>query len=85
MRIQSATSIADPSHFGTDPDSRISTFDFRIRILFFSSVAFKIPSKNSFFSKFLLLFNVLLFTFEGTGTFTSVFFKDKIHKEVTEQ
>jgi hypothetical protein len=65
--------------FGTDPDPRIRTTDFRIRILLFSSMAFKMPTKNRFvYLSFFLLIRVL---FEGT--FTSVF-KDKksCHKTV---
>ncbi len=53
-----------------DPDPRIRTTDLqlliRIRILLFSSVADKTPTKNKFFSNF---FGVLLFE----GTFTTVF------------
>jgi hypothetical protein len=50
----------------------------RIRILLFSSLTFKVPTKNKhFFPKLLCLF-----LFEGT--FTS-FFKDKSQKEVTKQ
>ncbi len=63
-------SVPDLWHFGTDPDAypdpEIRTFDKRIwmRILLFSSVTFKIPTKNYLFSpKFLCLF-----LFEGTGT-----------------
>jgi hypothetical protein len=46
----------------------------RIRILLFSPLTFKTPTKNKFKKKFLLL----------EGTFTS-FFKDKNPKEVTKQ
>jgi hypothetical protein len=52
--------------FGVDP-----------RILLFSSLTFKMPTKNKFKKKF---FCLLLFE----GTFTS-FFKDKSKKEVTKQ
>ncbi len=63
-------SFVDPRHFGTDPDSRIRTTNWRIRIriLLFLSVTFKKSTK--FFPKFFLFF--LLFE----GTFTS-FFTDK--------
>ncbi len=56
-------SVVDPPHFGMDPDLRICTTD--LWILFFSSVAFKMLTKNFFCW---LLFEV---------TFTSVF-KDKM-------
>ncbi len=58
-------SVPDPWHVGTDPDLRIHTTDLKIRILLFSSVTFKIPTKNNFFWVFLLV----LFK----GTFTSFF------------
>ncbi len=39
-----------------DPDPRICTFVYRIRILLFSSVTFKMPTKNNFFlSVFMLI------------------------------
>jgi hypothetical protein len=41
-------SVPDPDCFETDPDPQIRTTGLRIRILLlFSSVAFKIPTKNS--------------------------------------
>ncbi len=44
---------ADPGHFGVDPDpdldSRIHASDKWIRILLFSSLTFKMPTKNKFF------------------------------------
>ncbi len=48
--------VPDSWHFGTDPDPRIHTFDYRIRIriLLFSSVAFKTPTKNNFVCLFLI-------------------------------
>ncbi len=61
----------DPWYFGTQPDPRIRTTELRIRIriLLFSSVAFKMSKNISlFFLSFLLLFFV--------GTFPSLF-KDK--------
>jgi hypothetical protein len=50
------TSVADPWHFGVDPDPdldpRIHASDqwirMRIRILLFSSLTFKMPTKNEF-------------------------------------
>ncbi len=60
-----------------DPDPRIRTTDklirIRIRILFFSSVADKMPSKN-IFSKFLCL---ILFE----GTLTSILKDIKVKKK----
>jgi hypothetical protein len=50
------SSIADPCYFGVDTDQRIHASDYwirirmRVRILLFSSLTFKIPTKNSFFS-----------------------------------
>jgi hypothetical protein len=42
-------SVVDPWRFAKDPDPRIRTADLRIRILLFSSVADKMPTKNKFF------------------------------------
>ncbi len=56
-----------PWHFGTDPNPRIRTTDFRIRILLFSSTANKMPTKNKFFCSNFFYF--LLFE----GTYTWVF------------
>jgi hypothetical protein len=43
----------DLSYFDTDPDPRIRTTDLRNRILLFSSVVAKMPSKRRcYFSKF---------------------------------
>ncbi len=39
-------SVADPWHFGVDPDPRIHASDQWIRILLFSSLTFKMPAKN---------------------------------------
>ncbi len=64
-----STSVVDPLHlvrYRTDPDRWIHTNDLRIRILLFSPVADKMPTK---------FFCFLLFE----GTFTSVF-KDKMSK-----
>jgi hypothetical protein len=65
----------DPLHFCTDPVPRIRTtyLQFRIQILLFSSVTFKMPKKIHIFC--LLLFE---------GTFTS-FFKDKKSDEKKSQ
>ncbi len=53
------TSVPDPWHFGTDPDSQIRIFDqkirIRIRILLFSSVTFKMPTKNNLFLQVFML------------------------------
>jgi hypothetical protein len=49
------TSGADPWHFGVDPDPdpRTHASDWiRIRILLFSSLTFKTPTKNYFFKGF---------------------------------
>ncbi len=64
-----------PWHFGVDPDpdQRIHAFDKWIRILLFSSLTFKMPTKNYFSKK-----EFLLITF-WEGTFTS-FFKDEKSK-----
>ncbi len=72
-----ASCDVDPCHFGTDPhpDPQIRTSDFRIRILLFSSLAFKMPTKNKFFAYYPLC----------EGTFTNQFVKIKSHKEVTKQ
>ncbi len=69
------TSVPDPWHFGVDPDPRIHSSDkwMRIRILLFSSLTFKTPTKTNL-NKVLLLSKVL---FECT--FAS-FFKDKKSK-----
>ncbi len=72
------TSVADPWHFGVDPDPRIHASDkwirirMRIWILLFASLTFKTPKKINFFNFFCLLH------FEGT--FTTFFFKDKKSK-----
>jgi hypothetical protein len=53
-------SVPDTERFGTDPDHRIRTTGLRIRILFFYSVAFKMPTKNKLFAyKFFLLVHLL--------------------------
>ncbi len=64
------TSVVDPWHFGTEPDPRIRTTDLwiRIRILLFSSVAFKMPTK-----KLVFFLGFLLMTFWRNCTCTSVF------------
>jgi hypothetical protein len=66
------TSVPEPWHFCVDPvpDPQIHASDKWIRILLFSSLTFKMPTKN----------NLKLFE----GTFTS-FFKIKNPKEVTKQ
>jgi hypothetical protein len=73
------SSVPDPRHFGTDTDADPGIWMWiRLRILLFSSVTFKMPTKIIFFSlKFLCL---LL----SEGIFTQ-FFKDKSQKEVTNQ
>ncbi len=63
MKNPNRTSVVDPWHVGTDPDPRVRTTDLRIRILLFTSVMFKMPTKKYFLS-FLLIFE---------GTFTSIF------------
>ncbi len=49
-RLLLFTSDADPWHFGVDPDpdldARIHARDYWIRILLFSSLTFKMPTKN---------------------------------------
>jgi hypothetical protein len=62
------SSVVDPWYFGTDPDPRIRASDqwIRIRILLFSSLTFKMPTKKNYFFCLLL--------FEGTvPPFTSFF------------
>ena len=77
-------SVGDPWHFGTDPDPGIPISDLRIqirpRILLFSSVTFKTPTRKLYFKSFFAYYLPVLLE----GTFTS-FFKDKSHKEVTKQ
>jgi|LakMenEpi03Aug12_release.lakeMendotaPanAssembly.Ray.scaffolds.fasta_scaffold163887_1 hypothetical protein len=57
----SESSVVDPCNFGIDPDPRIHTTHLRIRIriwlriLLFSSVADKIPTRISFLQSFLLI------------------------------
>ncbi len=65
-------SVPDPWHFGVDPDPRIHAADKWIRILLFSLLTFKAPTKTNLKKKF---FCLLLFY----GTSTS-FFKDKMSK-----
>jgi hypothetical protein len=40
------SSVADPRHVGVNPDPRIHASDQWIRILLFSSMTFKMPTKN---------------------------------------
>jgi hypothetical protein len=74
-----SSSFVDPWHFGTDSDPRIRTTGLRIliRILLFSSVAFKISTKISFllFTFWRYLYNVHLHKSS----------KIKRHKEVAKQ
>jgi hypothetical protein len=71
------SSVVDPWHFRTDPDQRIRASDqwIRIRILLFSCLTFKTPTKNYFYIWVfcLLLLKVNLHHFS----------KIKSHKEVT--
>jgi hypothetical protein len=39
-------SVVDPGHFGTDPDTRIHASDQWTRILLFSSLTLKTPTKK---------------------------------------
>ncbi len=68
-------SVADPWHFGTDPDPRIRTSDKRIliRILLLSSVTFKTAIFLIFFAYFFLKLHLHHFS------------KIKSHTEVTKQ
>ncbi len=52
------SNLGDPWHFGTDPDSdpRIHTFDWRIRILLFLSVTFKMATRKNFLPSFLVYY-----------------------------
>jgi hypothetical protein len=50
--VEQCCGLVEPWHSGPDPDPRIRTTDLRIRILLFSSVAFKMPTKNKFFQSF---------------------------------
>ncbi len=63
------SSIPDPWRFYTKPHSRLRTtgLRFRIRILLFSSMAFRMPTKYKFFWLFLTV-----------DTFTSVFKENKL-------
>ena len=73
------SSVLDPWHFGTDPYPWIRTTDLRIRILLFSSVADKMPTKNYFFSPSFFAY----YCFEDI--FTSVFVDKKSkrsHKKI---
>ncbi len=62
------TSVADPWYFSVDPDPdpRSHAFDLwiRIRILLFSSLTFKTPTKNLFWNRF----SCLLLKLEGIFT-----------------
>ncbi len=78
IRVES--SVTDPWHLSADPDPRIRTYLWHTdpaRILLFLTVT-KTPTKINFFLTKL----VCLFLFEGTCT---PFFKDKSHKEFTNQ
>ncbi len=68
----------DTWHFATDPylDPRIRTTDLRVRILLYSSVAFKMPTKKSFFSMLFCLLPCFLRVQSS---------KTKTHKVVTKQ
>jgi hypothetical protein len=67
-------SVVDLCHFYTDPDPRMRTPDLRIRILLFSSVTFKMPTK----SKKLYAYYFLKIHLHHSS-------KLNCHKEVTEQ
>jgi hypothetical protein len=58
-------SVADPWHFGVDPDPRIHASDLKIRILLFSSLTFKMQQTNNLKKVFL--------QDPFKGTFTSFF------------
>jgi hypothetical protein len=64
-------------HFETDPDLRVIGSIHWIRILLFLSVAFKIPTKISFFPKVFCLLLFVLHLHQST--------KIASHKEVTKQ
>jgi hypothetical protein len=76
------TSVENPWHFGTDADQGIRATDLRIRIriLLFSSMDFKIPTKKLFYK--VKFFSLLLV--EGTRTLHQSS-KKKNHKEDTKQ
>ncbi len=69
------SSVSNPLGFDMDLDPRIHTTGLRIRILLFSSVAFKMPTKNQQRIVFFLSFLCLLFS---SGTFTSSFRNNKL-------
>ncbi len=73
-------SVVDAWHFGTDPDSRISATDLRIRLLLFSPVADKMPTKSKFF--FQSFFSLWLF--ERTFTLVCEDKKSKRSKKIAE-
>ncbi len=68
-------SVPDPSHFHTDPDPLIRTFDqrirmrIRLRIRLFSSMNFKMPKKK--FSKFFYVYCFLMLEGSGSGPRTN--------------
>jgi hypothetical protein len=70
------SSLADPCHIGIDPDPRIRTSaqKIRLRILLFSSVTFKIATKN-----------YLFFAYYFLKLYLHHFSKIKSHKKVTKQ
>ncbi len=76
LRPRAWISIVDPWHFGTDPGIR--TTDLTVRILLFSSVTFKMPTKFNFFYVFCLLPYFLKVHLHYSS-------KIKSHKEVTKQ
>ncbi len=80
--LNTKSSVVDPWHFGTDPDQGIRTTDFRIRIrlLLFSSVADKMPTKKKFSNFFCLPYYFLKVHLHQSSNIKKV--KKRSHKIV---
>ncbi len=74
-------SVADPWHFGVDPDTRIHASDLWIRILLFSPLTFKTPTKNKIYVKSFKSFSAFYFLKLHLLHFSKI----KSQKEVTKQ
>jgi hypothetical protein len=74
--ITDETSVADPQYFGVDPDPRIHASDLWIRILVFSSLAFKTLKKT---------IKKMFFAYYFLKVHLHNFSKIKSQKEVTKQ
>jgi hypothetical protein len=76
-KINNKTSVADPCHFGVDPNPRIHASDKWIRILLFSSLTFKRPTRTNFKKSFSAYYFMKVHLHH--------FSKIKSQKEVTKQ